>query len=278
MTRVIVSGCHGRLGAAICRLAAESSKNDRDAGEASNAVQVVAGIDVTAPPGRHAVAGVTSPESGTFPVFANISECDGIPADVLLICAPPHAADTIVAQARYCEVRKLPFIICTTALPADALAAIKKTADKTAVLISANLSLGVNLLAHLINQAAKNLYEANFDVEIIERHHNQKLDAPSGTAYVLADAVNTALGGEMRYITDRSPHRSTRARDEIGLHALRGGTITGDHSVIFAGLDEVIELKHSALSRDVFAVGALKAATFMHSRPPGLYTMQDVVT
>jgi len=268
MTRIIVSGCNGRLGAAICHLAI----NDP-------AVQIVAGVDVTAPRGGFANATDTGTvyDHGEFPIFADVADCGGIQAEVLLICAPPHAVDSILAQAQYCEARQLPYVVCTTALPAEALDAIKKTTEKTAVLISANLSLGVNLLAHLINQAAKTLYDAQFDIEIIERHHNQKLDAPSGTAYILADAANAALGGNMRYVTDRSPQKATRERDEIGLHAVRGGTITGDHSVIFAGLDEVIEIKHSALSRDVFAVGALRAAVFMHGKPPGLYTMQDVV-
>jgi 4-hydroxy-tetrahydrodipicolinate reductase len=227
-------------------------------------VEVVAGVDVI--PG-----GVTA-----FPVFASIDECD-IPADVIFICLPPHVADFITTQLRYGAKRQIPVVLCTTALPENVTEEIKKAAEKTAVLVSANLSLGINLLANLLNKAARLLYDANFDIEIIERHHNQKLDAPSGTAYLLADAANQALGGKMHYIHDRSPSKTKRERDEIGLHALRGGTITGEHTVVFAGLDEVIELSHVAQSRDVFAVGALKAARFIKGKVAGLYTMQDMI-
>jgi len=265
MTRMIVSGCLGRLGSAICRLA-----------EADADLEVVAGIDVAAPP---------SPLP--YPLYKDVSACFES-ADVYVLCASPHVLDSILKQARHCATMQIPLVLCTTGLPDDRLEMIKKTAGSNAVLVSANMSLGINLLTKIIHDAAKLLYEANFDIEIIERHHNQKLDAPSGTAYMLAEAAKGAVDTKMRYMTGRSttrefvfgqtPVNKLRERNEIGIHSVRGGTITGDHSVIFAGLDEVIELKHSALSRDVFAVGALKAAKFMHGKPPGLYTMQDVVS
>jgi len=137
--------------------------------------------------------------------------------------------------------------------------------------------LGINLLVNMVQRAAKLLDDSQFDIEIIEKHHNQKVDAPSGTALALADAINMALDHKMEYVYDRSQERKKRMAKEIGLHALRGGTIVGEHSVIFAGSDEVIEFNHQALSKDVFAVGALKAARFMCGKPPGFYTMQDII-
>jgi len=168
-------------------------------------------------------------------------------------------------------------VLCTTGLPANIIAKVKQAAGKVAVFQSANMSLGVNLLANMVNKAAKLLYDVGFDIEIIEKHHNQKLDAPSGTAYILADAANQALEGKMEYTHDRSQSSAKRNQNEIGIHAIRGGTIVGEHSVIFAGRDEVIEFKHSAGSRDVFAVGAIKAAQYIKGKPAGFYGMQDLI-
>jgi 4-hydroxy-tetrahydrodipicolinate reductase len=139
------------------------------------------------------------------------------------------------------------------------------------------MSLGINLLSDLLKRASQLLYDSGFDIEIIEKHHNQKIDSPSGTALLLADSVNDALDGKLRYSYDRSTSHEKRARDEMGIHALRGGTIVGEHSVVFAGYNEVVEFKHIAHSREVFAVGALKAAEFLRGKPAGLYTMQDVI-
>ncbi|MCL2204153.1 MAG: 4-hydroxy-tetrahydrodipicolinate reductase [Defluviitaleaceae bacterium] len=254
MTKIIVCGCFGRLGSVIGKLA------EQDA-----AMELVAGVDITSPGGGL-----------TYPVFTDIGDCT-LPADALVICLPPHAATYITAQLHYAAVRAMPVVLCTTGLRPEVMEEIKKAAESTAVLVSANMALGINLLANMLSKAARLLYDANFDIEIIERHHNQKLDAPSGTAYLLADTANAALGGQMRIVCDRSSNRTPRQREEIGMHALRGGSITGEHTVVFAGLDEVIELTHIAQSRDVFAVGALKAARFIKGKPAGYYTMQDVI-
>jgi 4-hydroxy-tetrahydrodipicolinate reductase len=255
MTNVIVCGCFGRLGAAICTLAEDEAY----------AVKITAGVDE-----------MPANSGFPYPIFTDIHECQ-LPADAVIVCLRPSHTAMLLAAADYCAHQKIPLLMCTTGLSDEVLQALKKTALHTAVLISANLSLGINLLASLLNKTAKLLYEANFDIEIIEKHHNQKLDAPSGTALLLADTVKQAVGGNLRYTHDRSTRHTKRSRVEIGLHTLRGGTITGEHSVIFAGLDEVIELKHSALSRNLFAVGACKAAHFIKNMPPGLYSMQDVI-
>jgi 4-hydroxy-tetrahydrodipicolinate reductase len=228
-------------------------------------VELVAGVDVINP-----VEGLS------YPFYTDITE-NKTPADAVIVCLPPHAIDAVLATARYCEENQIPMIVCTTALPSNIMDTIKKTAEKTAILVSANMSLGINLLTYLLDKAAKLLYDSGFDIEIIEKHHNQKLDAPSGTAYLLADTLNQTLGGQMRYVHDRNAGKTKRGRDEIGLHALRGGTITGEHTVVFAGLDEVVELTHIAQSRDVFAVGALKAAKFIKGKAPGYYTMLDLI-
>jgi 4-hydroxy-tetrahydrodipicolinate reductase len=258
MTRFIVCGCYGRLGSAISKLAALEAETG-----------IVAGVNETPLEGGGGY-------SIGYPVYKDINEC-GVPVDVVVVCLSPHETQAVLAAAQYCAKRRTPMVLCTTGLPEEAMDKIKKTAEETAVLVSANLSLGVNLLASLLDKAAKLLYDAGFDIEIIEKHHNQKLDAPSGTAYLLADAANAALGGRMRYVNDRSPRKAKRERNEIGLHALRGGTITGEHTVVFAGLDEAVELTHIAQSRDIFAVGALKAARFIKDKPPGLYGMRDII-
>ena len=150
-------------------------------------------------------------------------------------------------------------------------------AKSVAVLKSANMSIGVNLLLDLVQRAAQILYDANFDIEVVEKHHNQKIDAPSGTAMALADAINTAMDEKFHYVYDRSQKREKRERTEIGIHAIRGGNIVGEHDVIFAGRDEVITLSHHASSREVFAVGAVKAAKFLAEQPAGLYSMKEVL-
>ena len=145
------------------------------------------------------------------------------------------------------------------------------------ILKSANMSLGINLLLKLLKDAARVLAPAGFDIELVEKHHNQKLDAPSGTALALADSVNDALGGEYTYIYDRSQVRKKRDSKEIGISAVRGGTIVGEHEVIFAGTDEVIEFKHTAYSRSVFGKGAIEAAKFLAGKEAGMYDMSDVI-
>ena len=168
-------------------------------------------------------------------------------------------------------------VLCTTGLSEEQIAKVKKTSEKVAVLRSANMSLGVNLLMKLLKDASKVLAPAGYDIEIVEKHHNQKVDAPSGTALALADSINEAMDNVYSYTYDRSQERKKRSDKEIGIAAVRGGTIVGEHEVIYAGEDEVIEFKHTAYSKAVFGKGAVQAAKFLAGREPGLYDMQDVI-
>ena len=222
-----------------------------------------------------------------YPVFETISQCD-VEADVVIDFSNAGAMDELLD---YCAEKKLPVVLCTTGLSEEQLQKVEKTSEKTAVLKSANMSLGINLLLKLLanmslginlllkllKDAAKVLGNAGYDIELVERHHNQKLDAPSGTALALADSVNEALDGAYHYVYDRSQVRQKRDSREIGISAVRGGTIVGEHEVIFAGTDEVIEFKHTAYSRNVFAKGAVEAAKFLKDREPGMYDMGDVI-
>jgi len=254
MTKIIVCGCFGRLGSAVCRLA-----------ESNPDVEIVAGVDIVPPSGGL-----------KYPTYADINLCKTA-ADAVLCILPPSATVDVEAILGYCVNRQIPLVLCTTGLSADIIAKVRQAAEKVAIFQSANMSLGINLLANMIERATKLLYDVGFDIEIIEKHHNQKLDAPSGTAYLLADAANQALDGQLEYVYDRSKTAAKRSRCEIGIHAIRGGTIVGEHSVIFAGQDEVIEFTHMAGSRDVFAVGALKAAMFIKGKPVGYYGMQELI-
>ena len=186
-------------------------------------------------------------------------------------------AGAVDALLDYCAEKKIPVVLCTTGLSEEQLEKVRETSEKTAVLKSANMSMGINLLLKLLKDAAKVLGNAGYDIELVERHHNQKLDAPSGTALALADSINEALNGEYHYVYDRSQVRQKRDAKEIGISAVRGGTIVGDHEVIFAGTDEVIEFRHSAYSRNVFAKGAVEAAKFLAGKETGMYDMGDVI-
>ena len=177
----------------------------------------------------------------------------------------------------FCAEKKLGLVLCTTGLSEAQIKKVKETAEKTAVLRSANMSLGVNLLLKLVQDAAKVLAGAGFDIEIVEKHHNQKKDAPSGTALALADSMNEALGDQYHYVYDRSSVHEKRDPKEIGIASVRGGSIVGDHDVIFAGKDEVVTFNHTAYSKAIFAKGALEAAKFLAGKEPGLYDMSDVV-
>jgi 4-hydroxy-tetrahydrodipicolinate reductase len=225
-------------------------------------MEIVAGIDIA-----------QKGEGMTFPTYSDILSCE-MPADVVVDFTDING---IRALCEFGKTRGLPLVICTTGLTEENWADIRAAAEQTAVFQSPNMSLGINLLSNMLERAAKLLYDSGFDIEITERHHNQKLDAPSGTALVLAETANNALGGKLRVVTDRSDTRAKRGRDEIGVHALRGGTIVGEHSIVFAGQDEVIEFSHYTYSREIFAVGAVKAALFVKDKPPGIYSMQDLI-
>ena len=208
-----------------------------------------------------------------YPVFGDISECD-VEADVVIDFSNAAAVDHLLD---WCQEKQMPVVLCTTGLSGEQLQRVEEAAGRTAVLKSANMSLGVNLLMKLLQDAAKVLAPEGFDMEIVERHHNQKVDAPSGTAIALADALNGALEGDYEYVYDRSGQRKKRDSHEIGISAVRGGTIVGEHEVIFAGEDEVIEFKHTAYSKALFAKGAVAAAKFLAGKGPGRYDMSDVI-
>ena len=187
------------------------------------------------------------------------------------------AAVAVDALLDYSVEKQIPVVLCTTGLSDEQLAKVKECSSKVAILKSANRSLGINTLMKLLKNAANVFAPAGYDIEIVEKHHNQKVDAPSGTAIALADSINEARGGEYEYVYDRSKVRKTRDKKELGISAVRGGTIVGEHEVIFAGIDEVIEFKHTAYSKSVFAKGAVEAAKFLAGKPAGMYDMADVI-
>ena len=251
MVRVIMHGCNGVMGQVITKMA-----KDMDG------LTIVAGIDLK-----------NDKENG-YPVYASLEECKE-EADVVVDFASPKAADHLMD---FCAEKKLGLVLCTTGLSEEQIKKVKETAEKTAVLRSANMSLGVNLLLKLVQEAAKVLASSGFDIEIVEKHHNRKLDAPSGTALALADAINDGvLNSEYAYKYDRSQDHHKREKKEIGISAVRGGTIVGDHDVIFAGTDEVITFSHTAYSRAIFGKGAIQAAKFLAGKPAGYYHMSDVI-
>lgn len=250
MTRLIMVGCNGKMGQVISKLV----KEDETA-------EIVAGVDVF-DDGRN-----------DYPVFKNMSECT-IDADAIIDFSSPKGLSLMLEVAKE---RKLPIVLCTTGLSEEQLQQVKKASEQIPILRSANMSLGVNLLLKLVQAAAKVLTEADFDIEIVEKHHNLKLDAPSGTALALADAINEALNNEYEYTYDRSQVREQRKKKEIGIAAVRGGNIVGEHEVIFAGTDEVIEIKHTAYSKAIFGKGAVLAAKHLIGKKAGMYQMSDVI-
>lgn len=250
MTRVIMHGCNGHMGQVITGICKEDEN-----------IEIVAGIDV--------YDGIKN----DYPVFSSIQECD-VEADVIIDFCNVNAIDGLLD---YCEKTKLPLVLCTTGLSEEQLLRVKELSATAPVLRSANMSLGINTLMDLLKKATAVFADAGFDIEIVEKHHNQKLDAPSGTAIALADAINEELDYAFQYKYDRSQERKKRDKKEIGISAVRGGTIVGEHDVIFAGTDEVITFHHSAYSKSVFAKGAVEAAKFMKGKPAGLYDMKDVI-
>lgn len=250
MVKAIMHGCNGKMGQVITGLI-----------KADEAIEIVAGIDT--------YMGITN----DYPVFESIEKCD-VKADVIIDFSNSAAADRLLD---FCADRQIPVVLCTTGLSEEQLAKVDEAAKKVAVLKSANMSLGINLLLKLLQDATKVLAPAGFDIELVERHHNQKVDAPSGTALALADSINESMGNGYSYVYDRSQARKKRDSKEIGISAVRGGTIVGDHEVIYAGADEVIEFKHTAYSKTVFGKGAVEAAKFLAGKPAGRYDMSDVI-
>ena len=250
MLKILLSGCNGYMGRVVTAIA----DGDPD-------ITIVAGIDLVAV------------QSGAYPVYAAPAEFPDC-ADVIVDFSSPSALDGLLA---YGISKNIPLVLCATGYSPEQIAAIGAAAEQIPIFRSGNMSLGINLLADLVRRACAVL-GSTFDVEIVERHHRRKVDAPSGTALMLADAAASALPYDPEYIFERQSSSQARRDNEIGISAVRGGTIVGGHEVIFAGLDEVIELRHTASSRDIFAVGAIRAAKFICGvDKPGLYDMSDVL-
>lgn len=250
MIKIVMVGCNGRMG----RIIADLLKEDTEA-------KIVAGVDKFGTP------------SGEYPVFEQLSDCD-VQADVVIDFSSPTALDNILET---CEKKKMAVVLCTTGYSEEDVQKINDATERVAILRSANMSLGVNLLLKLVNEAAQLLLEQGFDAEIVERHHNQKKDAPSGTALAFADAINDAVDYQYENVYDRHEVREKRKKAEIGISAVRGGTIVGEHEILFCGPDEVIEFKHTAYSKALFGKGAIAAAKYMAGKEPGMYSMRDVV-
>ena len=250
MTRIIMHGCNGHMGQVISGLGAQ----DADA-------EIVAGIDM-----------MDNRENG-YPVFTDLDSCQ-VDADAIIDFSNAKAVDALMD---YSAKRGIPLVLCTTGLSEEQNAKVDEISKKVAIMKSANMSLGINTLFKLIQEAAKVLATAGFDMEIVERHHHLKVDAPSGTALALADSLNEAMDHKYHYVYDRSQVRQKRDEKEIGISAVRGGSIVGEHEIIFAGPDEVIEFKHTAYSKAVFGKGAVEAAKYLAGKPAGRYDMKDVI-
>ncbi|MCR5397945.1 MAG: 4-hydroxy-tetrahydrodipicolinate reductase [Lachnospiraceae bacterium] len=248
MVRMIMHGCNGRMGQMITKIA-EEEKN----------IQIVAGVDK--------FGGMKN----DYPVFEDIKDCD-VEADVVIDFTNSEAVDGLLT---YCKDKKLPIVLCTTGMSDKQLKDIEDASKQIPILRSGNMSLGINTLIKVLNEISPALAKAGFDIEIVEKHHRHKLDSPSGTAILLADSINESLPEKYDYVYDRTDRRQERPVNEIGISAVRGGSIVGDHDVIFAGLDEVITLSHRAYSRSVFAKGAITAALFLSDKKSGMYSMAD---
>jgi len=249
MLKLILVGCNGYMGRVVTDMVA----NDPT-------VTITAGVDID------------TIKQNSYPVYETPDEITEA-ADILLDFSIPPALDGIL---RYALLNKVPIVLCATGYSQEQLDDIEKASKQIPVFRSGNMSLGINLLADLIKRACEVLGE-DFDIEIVERHHRRKVDAPSGTALMLADAAADAFPEKPEYVYERESKRKPRSKNEIGISAVRGGTIVGVHDVIFAGQDEIIELRHTAASRDVFASGALKAAKYIQHKQPGLYNMKDLL-
>ncbi len=248
MLKIILVGCGGKMGAAVTERIANTS-----------GIEIVAGVDKFSTVQR------------SYPVYTSIKEV-AVPADVIIDFSHP---DIVLEIIDYAIAHNVPLVECTTGLSDEQTEKIHAASKKVAIFSSFNMSLGVNLITELAKIAASIL--GDFDIEIIEQHHNQKIDAPSGTAYMLANAINETLDNKMQFNYDRHSTRAKRSKKEIGIHSIRGGNIVGEHEVIFAGTDEVIKISHSARSKEVFATGAVNAAKFIKNKSAGLYDMQDII-
>ena len=251
MTRVIISGCNGKMGQVVTAMCGENPD-----------IEIVGGFDL-------------NPEKkNDYPVYAHPMEFPG-EVDCVIDFSNPKALTDLLA---FCKAKGCSVVLATTGYTPEQLLEIEEAAKEIRIFKSANMSLGINVLLALVKQAAKVLGSTT-DIEIVERHHNRKLDAPSGTALMIADAAASVLDYGPEYVYERHSRHEKRSPKEIGISAVRGGTIVGEHEVIFAGTDEVLEIKHSAYSREIFANGAVKASTFIAAQSqPGIYNMEHLVS
>ena len=250
MVKVILNGASGAMG----KVVADLISADPD-------MEVVVGVDRRAD------------MDAAFPIMDSINKVN-VAADVVIDFSSVEAADTLLD---FIEQKKIPAVICTTGLSEAQIGRINELSSVSPILRSANMSLGINILSKVLAEVAPTLKKAGFDIEIVEAHHRRKLDAPSGTALLLADSINSSMDEKLDYIYDRSDRHEQRRENEIGISSIRGGTIVGDHDVIFAGEDEVISFNHRAYSRKIFANGAIAAAKFLMGKSNGLYDMSDVI-
>ena len=250
MIKMMMHGCNGAMGQVISEIA----KDNKTA-------QIVVGVDIS------------GEQKNDYQVFSSLEACD-VDVDVIIDFSTAKAVDGLLD---YAAAKKIPLVLCTTGLSEAQLEKVAEVSKVIPVLKSANMSLGVNTVFKLAAMAAQILADRGYDMEIVEKHHNRKLDAPSGTALAIADAINEAMNGEYTYTLDRSDRRQKRDPKEIGIQAVRGGTIVGEHEVFYCGPDEVIEIKHTAYSRAIFGKGAVSAAIYLADKAPGMYTMSDVI-
>lgn len=248
MTKILLSGANGKMGNVIRGIVSE--RDD---------CEIVAGVDINT-------------LSTDFPVYSNIKDVKET-ADVIVDFSNPAALQSLID---YSKENAVPLVIATTGYSEEQKNAIKEASQYSPIFFTYNMSIGINLLVNLAKKAVSVLGD-DFDVEIVEKHHNQKIDAPSGTALMLADAIAEEKENKVNYEFNRHSKREKRPKDEIGLHSIRGGTIVGEHDVMFCGKDEIITLSHSARSKEIFAVGAIKAALYMSGKPAGMYDMSNIV-
>ncbi len=249
MLNILLHGCNGKMGQAVT-----------DSVSLRDDVKIICGVDPF---------GNSSYDYPVYDSFHKVTE----PVDVIIDFSNPSLIENLCT---YCEEHSTPVVICTTGLSADQQNTVNKLSEKVAVFSSGNMSLGINLLIELSKKATA-VFGNDFDIEIIEKHHNLKVDAPSGTALMIADGISDVLSNDPKYVYDRHSYRMKRSKNEIGIHSVRGGTIVGEHSVIFAGNDEVLTITHSAQSKSLFATGAISAAIFTSKQSYGLYNMSDML-
>ncbi|WP_053956137.1 4-hydroxy-tetrahydrodipicolinate reductase [Inediibacterium massiliense] len=247
---IILSGCNGKMGQVLVRL----MKQEKD-------LTIVAGIDPD-----------TTKYENDFPVYSSPSLCSE-KADMIIDFSHHSALDDLL---KYCVAIKMPLVIATTGLDGNHFKNIMDASKYIPIFQTGNTSLGIQVTTKIAQMAALALTDA-FDIEIIEKHHNQKVDAPSGTAYLIAENINKALNNKKDFIYGRYGRNEKRKSTDIGIHAIRGGSIVGEHTILFAGPDEIIEIKHTALSKDIFGLGAIHAARFLIHKNPGFYNMNDLI-